>query len=246
MKVSIANKAILLIVLVLIADQILKIYIKTNMAIGDSITVFPNWFYIRFIENPGMAFGLDIPGKLGKPILTIFRIVAVAAIGWYLRELIKMSAKPLLIFCIALILAGATGNIIDSVFYGLIFSESTYYNIATMFPAEGGYAPLLYGKVVDMFYFPIIKGFYPDWVPRLGGEEFIFFRPIFNIADSSISLGILIILAFQRKFFDDGKPLTTSSSHTGNMEEKNIQNELSSEENKTEDINSNSTGEVKS
>ena len=201
MKISNLVKAITLIVLVLLIDQVVKFQIKTTMTIGESISVFGNWFQIRFIENPGMAFGLDIPGKWGKPVLTIFRIIAVVAIGWYLNQLIIKKAHTGLILCVALILAGAAGNIIDSVFYGLIFNESTYFQVATLFPEEGGYAPLLYGKVVDMLYFPVIHGHFPSWFPGRGGEEFIFFRPIFNLADTSISVGILTILVFQRRFF---------------------------------------------
>lgn len=201
MRLSISAKAVLLIILVLVIDQVVKVWIKTNMTIGESITVFDNWFQIRFIENPGMAFGLDIPGRWGKPVLTIFRIIAVGIIGWYLHQQILRKAHTGLILCIALILAGASGNIIDSVFYGVIFNESTYFKVATLFPEEGGYAPLLYGKVVDMLYFPLIQGHFPSWFPWKGGEEFIFFRPIFNLADTSISAGIVSILIWQRKFF---------------------------------------------
>jgi signal peptidase II len=207
MKISKGAQAIALIILVLLVDQIVKIQIKTSMTIGESITVFGNWFFIKFIENPGMAFGLDIPGRLGKPILTIFRIIAVIAIGWYLRELVKTRVNTGLILCVALIFAGAMGNIIDSVFYGLIFNESTYYTVAQLFPPEGGYGAMLHGHVVDMLYFPIIRGTYPGWFPFSAGEEFIFFRPIFNIADSSISIGIVIILLFQKKFFHENKPI---------------------------------------
>ena len=207
MKISKGAQAIALIVLVLLVDQIVKIQIKTSMTIGESITVFGNWFFIKFIENPGMAFGLDIPGRLGKPILTIFRIIAVIAIGWYLRELVKTRVNTGLILCVSLIFAGAMGNIIDSVFYGLIFNESTYYTVAQLFPPEGGYGAMLHGHVVDMLYFPIIKGIYPGWFPFWAGEEFIFFRPIFNIADSSISVGIVIILLFQKRFFHENKPI---------------------------------------
>ncbi len=148
-----------------------------------------------------MAFGLDIPGRWGKPVLTIFRILAVIAIGWYLNQLIIKKAHTGLIMCVALILTGAAGNIIDSIFYGVIFNESTYFTVATLFPEGGGYAPLLHGKVVDMLYFPVIQGHFPSWFPGKAGEEFIFFRPIFNLADSSISIGILTILAFQKRFF---------------------------------------------
>lgn len=201
MKITNGIKAILLIVLVLVIDQLVKYQIKTTMTIGESIPVFGNWFFIRFIENPGMAFGLDIPGKLGKPALTIFRILAVIAIGWYLNKLVREKVHTGLILCVALIFAGAMGNIIDSVFYGLLFSESNYFQVATMFPPDGGYAPLLYGKVVDMLYFPVIQGTWPDWIPRVGGQELVFFRPIFNLADTSISVGIAVILVFQKRFF---------------------------------------------
>lgn len=201
MKITTPVKAVGLILLVLIIDQVVKVHIKTTMTIGESISVFGNWFQIRFIENPGMAFGLDIPGKWGKPVLTIFRVIAVVAIGWYLNQLLIRKASTGLVMCVALIMAGAAGNIIDSVFYGIIFDESTYFKVASLFPAEGGYAPMLYGKVVDMLYFPVIQGNYPSWFPGKAGEEFIFFRPIFNLADTSISVGILTILVFQKRFF---------------------------------------------
>jgi signal peptidase II len=206
MKISKGVKAVSLILLILCLDQLVKIEVKTHMTIGESITIFGNWFFIKFIENPGMAFGLDIPGKQGKPVLTIFRILAVIAIGWYLRELIRKEAKTGLVLCVALIFAGAMGNILDSVFYGLLFNESTYFTVARMWPPDGGYGPLLHGRVVDMLYFPVLKGTYPQWFPFWKGEEFIFFRPIFNIADSSISVGIVCILLFQKRFFTHGAP----------------------------------------
>ncbi len=212
MKLSIGKKAVLLIVVILIMDQVVKILVKTNMTIGESITVFNSWFYIKFIENPGMAFGIDIPGRFGKPLLTIFRIIAVSAIGWYLNLMIVKKAKPGLILFIALIFAGAMGNIIDCTFYGLIFNESTYFNTATMFPDGGGYAHFLQGRVVDMFYFPIINGTYPQWFPWLHGQEFVFFRPIFNLADASISVGIFAILIFQKRYFSDHMPLFEQDS----------------------------------
>jgi signal peptidase II len=155
-----------------------------------------------------MAFGLDIPGRYGKPVLTIFRIIAVAAIGWYLHELIRQKAKTGLVLCVALIMAGAAGNIFDSLFYGLIFNESTYFSVATLFPEGGGYASLLHGKVVDMLYFPVIKATYPQWFPWRAGEDFVFFRPIFNLADSAISIGIFIILIFQKRYFEGNRPIT--------------------------------------
>jgi signal peptidase II len=203
MKIPIGTKALLLIVLILVIDQTIKILVKTHMAIGESISIFDNWFYIKFIENPGMAFGIDIPGRYGKPLLTIFRIIAVGGIGWYMHLMIKKGAKPGLIYFMALIFAGAMGNIIDCTFYGLIFNESTYFQVASLFPLGGGYAPLLHGQVVDMFYFPLINGTYPNWIPWLRGQEFEFFRPIFNVADSSISVGIVAILLFQKRYFSE-------------------------------------------
>ncbi len=197
---SIAKKSILIILLIILLDQALKIWIKTHMVLGQEYHILGNWFIIHFIENNGMAFGMEIAGKFGKIILSLFRIGAVAGIGWYLAYLIKQKASTGLIITISIIMAGAIGNIIDSAFYGMIFSNS-YYHVAGMFPAEGGYSSFLHGQVVDMFYFPIIKGTFPDWVPFRGGDSFIFFRPVFNIADSSITVGVALILIFQKRFF---------------------------------------------
>ena len=197
---TIAKKSILLILLIIILDQVLKIWIKTHMVLGQEYHILGNWFIIHFIENNGMAFGMEIAGKFGKIILSLFRIGAVIGIGWYLFYLIKHKASTGLIFTISIIMAGALGNIIDSAFYGMIFSNS-YYHVASMFPAEGGYSSFLHGRVVDMFYFPIIKGTFPDWIPFRGGDSFIFFRPVFNIADSSITVGVTLILIFQKRFF---------------------------------------------
>jgi signal peptidase II len=195
------KKAAFIIFFVLIADQILKIWIKTHMTLGEGIPVFGNWFILHFTENEGMAFGMRFGGSFGKLILSIFRIIAVAGIGWYLIHIIKQGAKTGLVICISLIFAGALGNIIDSAFYGMIFSESKLHEVATMFPPEGGYGSFLHGKVVDMLYFPLIKGIYPSWIPVWGGSQFIFFRPVFNIADSSITVGVISLILFQRKFF---------------------------------------------
>jgi len=197
---TIAKKSILLILLIIILDQALKIWVKTNMVLGQEYHILGNWFIIHFIENNGMAFGMEIAGKFGKIILSLFRIGAVVGIGWYLIHLIKQKASTGLIFTISIIMAGALGNIIDSAFYGMIFSNS-YYHVADMFPAEGGYSSFLHGRVVDMFYFPVLKGTFPDWIPFRGGDSFIFFRPVFNIADSSITVGVTLILIFQKRFF---------------------------------------------
>jgi len=175
------------------------------MAIGQEIPVFDNWFIIHFTENEGMAFGMRFGGKLGKLLLSLFRIIAVIIIGGYLIRLTKRSQKTGLILSLALIFAGALGNIIDSAFYGMIFSESKFHEVAILFPSEGGYGSFLHGKVVDMLYFPVIKGYYPTWFPFWGGAEYIFFRPVFNIADSSITIGVFILIIFQKKFFKKEK-----------------------------------------
>jgi signal peptidase II len=196
------KKSLLIIFLILLIDQVLKIWIKTNMYIGQEYNIFGNWFIIHFTENEGMAFGMKFGGDYGKLILSLFRIVAVGAIGWYLYKLIKENTDKLYIICMSLIFAGAIGNILDSAFYGIIFSES-YFNIAQLFPADGGYGSFLHGKVVDMFYFPIFTGQYPNWFPIWGGEDFIFFRPVFNVADSSISVGVVLLIIFQKRFFNN-------------------------------------------
>jgi signal peptidase II len=171
------------------------------MMLGEEFNVLGNWFFIHFIENNGMAFGMELAGKFGKIILSVFRIIAVVGIGYYIHQLIKKNAPTGLVISVSLVLAGAIGNIIDSAFYGLIFNDS-YPQVASLFPSEGGYAPFLHGKVVDMFYFPLIEGIFPDWFPVWGGKHFVFFRPVFNIADSAITIGISIILIFHRKYFN--------------------------------------------
>jgi len=203
---SITRKSIFIILLILLADQTLKVVVKTQMTLYEQIPVLGQWGILHFVENNGMAFGLALPGSLGKILLTSFRIVAVIGIGFYLRHLIRTGAHKGLIITLSMVMAGALGNIIDSVFYGLIFSDSTPLTAATLFPEGGGYAPLLHGKVVDMFYFPVLKGNYPDWFR--GGASFIFFRPVFNIADSSITVAVAIILFNQRRFFKHVSPRT--------------------------------------
>jgi signal peptidase II len=195
------KKAAIIIFLVLLFDQVLKIWVKTTMTIGESHTVFANWFFIHFTENEGMAFGMKLGGSSGKLFLSLFRIIAVIFMGWWLYRVSHNKESNGLIVCISLIMAGAIGNIIDSAFYGLIFNKSTYMQVAQVFPPGGGYASFLHGKVVDMLYFPIIESHYPSWVPFFGGEDFLFFRPVFNIADSSITTGVFMLILFQKKFF---------------------------------------------
>lgn len=205
------NKSLLIIGIILLIDQILKIWIKTNMMLGEEYRIFGNWFIIHFVENNGMAFGMELAGRFGKVFLSVFRIVAVIGIGVYLYRLTKKDAPLGLIISVSMVLAGALGNIIDSAFYGMLFNES-YLQVATFLPADGGYATFLHGKVVDMFYFPIIEGFYPQWLPWIGGDKFIFFRPVFNIADSSITLGIITILIFQKRFFKEEETVEKQES----------------------------------
>lgn len=184
---------------VLIADQSLKYWIKTNMMLGQDIQIF-DWFILHFTENMGMAFGMEFGGEWGKLLLTVFRIVMVGGIIWYLLGLIKQNVKTGMIIAMSLVLAGAIGNIIDSVFYGVIFNDS-YGQLATLFPEEGGYGKLLHGRVVDMLYFPLIEGHFPSWFPFWANEHFLFFRPVFNIADSAISCGVALIFIFNKDFF---------------------------------------------
>jgi len=192
-----------IILLVLIIDQALKIYIKTTYELGTGFNMFGlDWARIHFVENDGMAFGLSFGGVIGKYILSIFRIILVCILIYIIRGMIKAKEKTGLLIAFALIIAGAIGNILDCAFYGMIFSASPYHGaVAEMFPEAGGYAPFLRGKVVDMFYFPMYKGVLPTWIPFKGGETFSFFNPVFNVADTSISLGVFSILAFYRSFF---------------------------------------------
>lgn len=193
------KKALTLIFIVLLLDQISKIYIKTHFYLGEEIKVF-DWFIIHFTENNGMAFGAELGGKYGKLALSVFRIFAVSGIFYWLYTSIKNSASKILVFSISMIFAGALGNILDSMFYGIAFSDSVG-RVAEVFPEAGGYAGFLFGKVVDMLYFPLWKGFLPDWLPIWGGNYFIFFQPIFNIADSAITIGVLTLFIFQKKIF---------------------------------------------
>lgn len=195
---NVLKHPIFVILAVLVIDQCVKIWIKLNMVIGDEFNVFGDWFIIHFTENPGMAFGLEFGGEWGKLALTLFRILAVTGIGYFLYKISK-SASTLLKISVALIFAGAVGNIIDSIFYGVFFSDS-YYEVATLFPEEG-YASWFHGHVVDMLYFPIYEGYLPEWMPFWGGDYMVFFRPVFNIADTAISVGIGLVLVFERGVF---------------------------------------------
>ncbi len=198
------NKSLLLIFSILIVDQIVKIIVKTTMIHGEEIPVLGNWFRIHFLENNGMAFGMEWGGKTGKAALSIFRMIAIAVISWYLMGLIRKKANLGLILSVSAIIAGAAGNLIDSAFYGMIFSES-WHAPAVLFPDGGGYSSFLQGRVVDMLYFPIIDTTWPDWSPIKPGQSFVFFRPVFNLADTSITTGVLSILVFQKKFLGEKK-----------------------------------------
>lgn len=193
------KKASLLIFVILLIDQVSKFYIKTNFALGEEVRVF-DWFRILFVENEGMAWGAKIPGEYGKLILTSFRLVAIVGIAYWLWDSVRKNSSTELVVAVSLIFAGAFGNIIDSVFYGEIFSHS-YNQVATFLPDEGGYGTLLHGKVVDMLYFPLWSGYLPEWIPIWGGEYFTFFEPVFNVADSAITIGVFLLIIFNKKAF---------------------------------------------
>lgn len=196
---SLRKRSIAFIFFILLVDQALKIWVKTHMILGEEIPLFGNWGKLCFVENNGMAFGWEIGGKL---FLSIFRIAAIIGIGWILHHIIQKKYNTGLVLAVSAIFAGAIGNVIDSAFYGLIFSESTMHP-AVLFPPGGGYSSFLHGKVVDMFYFPIINTTWPAWSPIRAGQSFIFFRPIFNIADSAITCGVLSILLFQKRMLKE-------------------------------------------
>lgn len=190
--------ASLIIILVIIIDQALKIWIKTNMYLGESIR-FTSWFQLLFVENNGMAFGIELGSKI---FLTVFRIIVASAVIYYIIKLRNRNdVSKGLMACLALIAAGAAGNIIDCMFYGLIFNNPMPPEVAVMFPEGGGYAPFLMGKVVDMLYFPLFSFDWPSWIPFIGGSHFLFFQPIFNFADAAISVGLIALIIFYSKFF---------------------------------------------
>lgn len=194
LKVQRGWMAVLIVAAILLIDQIIKVTVKTHMALHEQIEIFP-WFKIVFIENNGMAYGMEIGNKL---VLSIFRIVAVALLSWYITRLVRRKARWGYIACLSMVLAGAAGNIIDSMFYGLIFNASSAHYVSYFVPFGTGYAPFLMGKVVDMFYFPLIVTTWPEWMPVVGGNPFVFFSPVFNFADAAISEGAVLLLLFYR------------------------------------------------
>lgn len=215
----------IVILLVLVIDQASKIYIKTNYGYGEGFNIFGlNWARIYFVENEGMAYGMKLGGDYGKLLLSVFRIIMVAVLFVLLAKLLKSNEKLSLLISFSLIIAGAIGNIIDSAFYGMIFSETPQFHggIAEMFPEAGGYSSFLHGKVVDMLYFPMIDTHLPSWIPKWGGDRFIFFQPIFNIADSAITVGVTSLLLFNRSFF--------TSKEESKKENKNVETAGISEE----------------
>jgi len=206
MEKKTGRNAVLIVILVLLMDQLIKIMVKTHLMEGQEVLVAGNWFRIHFVENSGMAFSMELPGSYGKILLSSFRLVAIGFIIYLLRRLIREKYHPGLVYAGAMILAGAIGNMIDSAFYGLIFTDSIG-RVAASFPKEGGYAGFLRGNVVDMLWFPIAHGVFPKWVPVWGGEFYEFFRPVFNIADASITIGVAIIIVFQKTFFAQPAPV---------------------------------------
>ena len=194
------KKVFLISFLVLAADQALKFWVKTHMYLGEKIPV-TSWFDLHFVENPGMAFGMEFGGEAGKLLLTVFRIVVSVLLLWLIRNLTRRHASATLVIPLTLIFAGAVGNIIESMFYGLVFNDPAV-GVATFLPEGGGYAPLFHGKVDDMFYFHIWQGVLPQWLPIWGGEPFVFFPAVCNVADAAVSVGFVWLLLFQGKAFD--------------------------------------------
>lgn len=218
-------KVIILIAVVLFLDQALKIWVKTNMAIGQEFEILGQpWALIHFVENNGMAFGFSLGGSWGKLALSVFRIIAVGFLAYYIRFLLKSKVSFGLLASFALIFSGALGNILDSAFYGVLFSASNYHGgVAEFLPEGGGYANFLYGKVVDMFYFPMFSGTFPDWMPFWGGEPYLFFRPVFNVADAAITVGVMNIILFQRSFFSGEEDDNQTTSKQEAAEEESLE-----------------------
>jgi signal peptidase II len=210
---KITLRAIAIVIVVLLIDQFVKIWVKTHMLSGEELLIIGNWFRVHFVENAGMAFSIELPGQYGKLLLSTFRIIAIGGIIYLIRNMIKTNAHPGLIYCGSMILAGAVGNVLDSAFYGLVFTES-YHNVAHFVPIGQGYAGFMEGHVVDMLWFPIIHGVFPDWLPVWGGEYFEFFRPVFNVADAAITTGVFIIILFQKRFFAE-KEIEAANTDAG-------------------------------
>ena len=187
--------AVAIVIAILLVDQIIKIWVKTHMTLHEQIEVF-SWFKIVFIENNGMAYGMEIGSKL---VLSLFRVIAISVLGYYIAQQVRKKARWGYIVCLSMVMAGAAGNIFDSMFYGLVFNASSEFYTSYFVPFGTGYAPFLMGKVVDMFYFPLIVTTWPDWMPMVGGSQFVFFSPIFNFADSAISVGVVLLILFYRK-----------------------------------------------
>ena len=187
--------ATLIVVAILLIDQAIKIWVKTSMSLHESIHI-TDWFYITFIENNGMAFGMQLGSEI---ILSLFRVAAICVLGYYIWQQVKKNARTGYIVCLSMVLAGAAGNLIDCMFYGLVFNESSPYYLSYFVPFGTGYAPFLMGKVVDMFYFPLIETEWPTWMPFVGGDHFVFFSPVFNFADASISVSVVLLLLFYRE-----------------------------------------------
>lgn len=212
MKLTRARLTIMIIAALVIIDQVVKIWIKTHFYLGEDHPIF-SWFHLLFIENNGMAFGMEILGS--KLTLSLFRIALVGALIWYVVKILPIGKIPQGYFvCIAMIIAGAAGNIFDCLFYGLIFNNPAPPLIATLFPAGGGYSPLFLGKVVDMLYFPLFSFTWPDWMPMVGGDEFLFFQPVFNIADASICVGVIVLILFYAKWIQSPKALAETDNES--------------------------------
>lgn len=221
-NVSDGKMAIIVIIVILLIDQIIKILVKSNMYLGETIRI-TDWFYIDFIENNGMAYGMTFINKLA---LSLFRLVAITLIGYYIYKVIRGKHRTCYVFFLSMILAGAAGNMFDSMFYGLIFSPSTPFSVAQFVPFGDGYSSFLQGKVVDMFYFPLIVTTYPDWMPWVGGQEFIFFSPVFNFADACISVGIVLLLIFCHKDLEGLGKSSAKKSLEENGEESVVVHEV--------------------
>ena len=217
--------AVCIVIAILVIDQVIKILVKTNMCLHESIEITP-WFYISFVENIGMAYGMTFINKI---VLSLFRIVAISVIGYYIWLQVKENARRGYLISLAMIMAGAAGNIFDSMFYGLFFTKSTYYEPSYLVSLGEGYAPFLQGKVVDMFYFPLIETTLPDWLPIWGGQPYVFFSPVFNFADASICVGVALLLLFYRK---ELSTLTLKASPVKTDEEKT--DEITTDGEKTE------------